>query len=169
MRVPPANGMPGIHHVMSRTVKDPFCRYQTMKGKRVERKGGWDTQWPAHRTQRWKRIGHHQRRHRHQNHSWRIQRSSAGKPWCTKGPVGRHHPAKWATGSTSTTPTSPLETTTSSRYGGCSASCTTKNCCTRVIPSNPIHPLPARAPAPTSSTSRAATAMLPIPHHRCPV
>ena len=40
---PSANGMPGIHHVMSRTVKDLFCRYQTMKGKRVERKGGWDT------------------------------------------------------------------------------------------------------------------------------
>lgn len=40
---PSANGMPGIHHVMGRTVKDIFCRYQTMKGKRVERKGGWDT------------------------------------------------------------------------------------------------------------------------------
>ncbi len=40
---PSANGMPGIHHVMGRTVKDIFCRYQTMKGKRVLRKGGWDT------------------------------------------------------------------------------------------------------------------------------
>ena len=40
---PSANGMPGIHHVMARTVKDLFCRYQTLKGKRVERKGGWDT------------------------------------------------------------------------------------------------------------------------------
>lgn len=40
---PSANGRPGIHHVMARTVKDLFCRYQTMKGKRVERKGGWDT------------------------------------------------------------------------------------------------------------------------------
>ena len=40
---PSANGKPGIHHVMGRTVKDLFCRYQTMKGKRVERKGGWDT------------------------------------------------------------------------------------------------------------------------------
>src|SRR5690606_26377687 len=38
-----ANGKPGIHHVMSRTVKDIFCRFHTMKGKRVERKGGWDT------------------------------------------------------------------------------------------------------------------------------
>lgn len=40
---PSANGLPGIHHVMARTVKDIFCRFQTMKGKRVERKGGWDT------------------------------------------------------------------------------------------------------------------------------
>ncbi len=40
---PSANGKPGIHHVMARTVKDLFCRYQTMKGKLVERKGGWDT------------------------------------------------------------------------------------------------------------------------------
>ena len=40
---PSANGKPGIHHVMARTVKDLFCRYHTMQGKRVERKGGWDT------------------------------------------------------------------------------------------------------------------------------
>lgn len=40
---PSANGMPGIHHVMARTIKDMFCRFQTMKGKQVKRKGGWDT------------------------------------------------------------------------------------------------------------------------------
>lgn len=40
---PSANGKPGIHHVMARTIKDLFCRFQTMKGYRVERKGGWDT------------------------------------------------------------------------------------------------------------------------------
>ena len=40
---PSANGMPGIHHVMARTIKDIFCRYHTMAGQRVERKGGWDT------------------------------------------------------------------------------------------------------------------------------
>lgn len=40
---PSANGMPGIHHVMARTVKDIFCRFHTMQGQRVERKGGWDT------------------------------------------------------------------------------------------------------------------------------
>lgn len=40
---PSANGMPGIHHVMARTIKDIFCRYKTMKGYLVERKAGWDT------------------------------------------------------------------------------------------------------------------------------
>ncbi len=40
---PSANGTPGIHHVMARTVKDIFCRYKTMSGYRVNRKGGWDT------------------------------------------------------------------------------------------------------------------------------
>ncbi|HEU4861899.1 MAG TPA: isoleucine--tRNA ligase, partial [Chitinophagaceae bacterium] len=40
---PSANGMPGIHHVISRTLKDLVCRYKTMKGFRVKRKGGWDT------------------------------------------------------------------------------------------------------------------------------
>lgn len=40
---PSANGMPGIHHVMARTIKDIFCRYQTLKGKQVHRKAGWDT------------------------------------------------------------------------------------------------------------------------------
>ena len=40
---PSANGVPGIHHVMARTIKDLFCRYQTLKGKHVGRKGGWDT------------------------------------------------------------------------------------------------------------------------------
>ncbi|AYA37985.1 isoleucine--tRNA ligase [Hymenobacter oligotrophus] len=40
---PSANGAPGIHHVMARTVKDIFCRYQTLKGFQVNRKGGWDT------------------------------------------------------------------------------------------------------------------------------
>jgi isoleucyl-tRNA synthetase len=40
---PSANGMPGIHHVISRTIKDIFCRYKTMQGFLVERKAGWDT------------------------------------------------------------------------------------------------------------------------------
>ncbi len=40
---PSANGAPGIHHVMARAVKDIFCRYKTLKGFQVKRKGGWDT------------------------------------------------------------------------------------------------------------------------------
>ena len=40
---PSANGMPGIHHVMARTIKDIFCRYKTMNGYQVNRKAGWDT------------------------------------------------------------------------------------------------------------------------------
>ena len=40
---PSANGLPGIHHVMGRTVKDIFCRYKTLQGFQVKRKAGWDT------------------------------------------------------------------------------------------------------------------------------
>ncbi|MGA7172159.1 MAG: class I tRNA ligase family protein, partial [Candidatus Dormiibacterota bacterium] len=40
---PTANGMPGIHHVLARSFKDCFLRYQQMRGRRVERRGGWDT------------------------------------------------------------------------------------------------------------------------------
>ncbi len=40
---PSANGLPGIHHVISRTIKDLFCRYKTLQGYRVKRKAGWDT------------------------------------------------------------------------------------------------------------------------------
>jgi len=40
---PSANGMPGIHHVMARSIKDIFCRYKTQKGFQVKRKAGWDT------------------------------------------------------------------------------------------------------------------------------
>src|SRR5215470_6346723 len=40
---PSANGMPGIHHVMSRAIKDIFCRFKTLQGYQVKRKAGWDT------------------------------------------------------------------------------------------------------------------------------
>ncbi|MBR0139107.1 MAG: class I tRNA ligase family protein, partial [Firmicutes bacterium] len=40
---PTANGKPGIHHVMARTLKDSVCRYKTMQGYKVSRKAGWDT------------------------------------------------------------------------------------------------------------------------------
>lgn len=54
---PSANGMPGIHHVMARAIKDIFCRYKTMTGFRVERKGGWDTHGLPIELQVEKRLG----------------------------------------------------------------------------------------------------------------
>jgi isoleucyl-tRNA synthetase len=54
---PSANGMPGIHHVMARAMKDMFCRYKTLQGYRVERKAGWDTHGLPIELQVEKRLG----------------------------------------------------------------------------------------------------------------
>lgn len=54
---PSANGMPGIHHVMSRTYKDLVCRYKTLRGYQVKRKGGWDTHGLPVELQVEKRLG----------------------------------------------------------------------------------------------------------------
>jgi len=54
---PSANGMPGIHHVMARAIKDIFCRYKTLQGYRVERKAGWDTHGLPIELQVEKRLG----------------------------------------------------------------------------------------------------------------
>ncbi|PHX92681.1 MAG: isoleucine--tRNA ligase [Flavobacteriales bacterium] len=54
---PSANGMPGIHHVMSRAIKDIFCRYKTQQGFRVGRKAGWDTHGLPIELQVEKRLG----------------------------------------------------------------------------------------------------------------
>jgi len=54
---PSANGKPGIHHVMARAIKDIFCRYKTLKGFQVERKGGWDTHGLPVELQVEKRMG----------------------------------------------------------------------------------------------------------------
>jgi isoleucyl-tRNA synthetase len=54
---PSANGVPGIHHVMGRTMKDIFCRYKTLQGYRVDRKGGWDTHGLPVELQVEKRLG----------------------------------------------------------------------------------------------------------------
>ena len=54
---PSANGMPGIHHVMGRAIKDTFCRYKTLQGYRVERKAGWDTHGLPVELQVEKRLG----------------------------------------------------------------------------------------------------------------
>ena len=69
---PSANGMPGIHHVMARTIKDTFCRYKTMKGFQVKRKAGWDT---ACGTGCGKGIAYHQRGYRKDHFCCRVQRS----------------------------------------------------------------------------------------------
>jgi isoleucyl-tRNA synthetase len=54
---PSANGKPGIHHVMARTIKDLFCRYKTLRGYQVKRKGGWDTHGLPIEIQVEKRLG----------------------------------------------------------------------------------------------------------------
>ena len=54
---PTANGRPGIHHVIARTIKDVFCRYHTMKGFCVERKAGWDTHGLPVEIEAEKRLG----------------------------------------------------------------------------------------------------------------
>lgn len=54
---PSANGRPGIHHVMARTIKDLFCRYKTLRGFQVKRKGGWDTHGLPIEIQVEKRLG----------------------------------------------------------------------------------------------------------------
>ncbi|MBU6325435.1 MAG: class I tRNA ligase family protein, partial [Bacteroidetes bacterium] len=54
---PSANGLPGIHHVMSRALKDIFCRYKTLQGFRVDRRAGWDTHGLPVELQVEKRLG----------------------------------------------------------------------------------------------------------------
>ena len=54
---PSANGKPGIHHVLARTIKDIFCRYKTMQGFQVKRKAGWDTHGLPRRAWRRKNLG----------------------------------------------------------------------------------------------------------------
>jgi len=61
---PLANGMPGIHHVMARSIKDIFCRYKTMKGFLVKRKAGWDTHGLPVELGVEKSHGYHQGRYR---------------------------------------------------------------------------------------------------------
>lgn len=60
---PSANGMPGIHHVMARAIKDIFCRYKTMQGFQVKRKAGWDTHGLPVELGVEKKLRHHQRRY----------------------------------------------------------------------------------------------------------
>ena len=61
---PSANGMPGIHHVMARTIKDTFCRFKTMKGFQVKRKAGWGHTRTSGRTGSGKGTWNYQRGYR---------------------------------------------------------------------------------------------------------
>ena len=69
---PSANGMPGIHHVMARSIKDIFCRYKTMKGFQVKRKAGWDTHGLPVELGVEKNLGIKKRRYRKENICRRI-------------------------------------------------------------------------------------------------
>ena len=114
---PSANGTPGIHHVMARTIKDIFCRYKTQQGYLVHRKAGWDT------------------------HGLPVELGVEKKLGITKEDIGRtisieeynracreavmeytglwkNSRAKWVIGSIWTTPTSLTTTNTSKPSGG---------------------------------------------------
>jgi isoleucyl-tRNA synthetase len=113
---PTANGLPGVHHVLSRTVKDVVCRYQAMRGRYVARKGGWDT--PAFRSRsRWSVSSESAARTRSSNSGSRVQRALPGgvlkyeNEW-------RRNTERSASGSTWTTRTSRSRTTTSRPCGG---------------------------------------------------
>jgi len=64
---PSANGMPGIHHVIARSIKDIFCRYKTMKGFLVKRKAGWDTHGLPVELSVEKSLGNYQGEYREKN------------------------------------------------------------------------------------------------------
>ena len=136
---PSANGKPGIHHVMARAIKDIFCRFQTLKGHRVERKAGWDTHGLPVELGVEKEFG--------------ITKEDIGTKLtveeyndaCRKTVMrytrsGTTSPVKWATGWTWMRPTSPTTPSTWSRCGGCWPKCTRRACCTRATPSSPTAP-----------------------------
>ena len=111
---PSANGMPGIHHVMARSIKDIFCRYKTMKGFQVKRKAGWDTHGLPVELGVEKALG--------------ITKEDIGKTIsvaeynaaCRKDVrSGKTLPTKWVIGWICRIPTSPMTTVTSKRCGGC--------------------------------------------------
>ena len=135
---PSANGMPGIHHVMARTIKDIFCRYKTMKGFHVKRKAGWDTHGLPVELGVEKSLG--------------ITKEDIGKKISVDeyNSACRREVMKY---------TREWENLTNSMYGGCCRNFTTKDTCTKAIPYSPTLRLPAQALARTSLTSRDATAM----------
>ena len=86
---PTANGRPGSHHVLARVFKDIFPRYQTMLGKYVERKGGWDCHGLPVEIAVEQKLGfNNQARHRALRHR-RVQRSSAASRSSSSSRTGR--------------------------------------------------------------------------------
>ena len=153
---PSANGMPGIHHVISRTLKDMVCRYKTMTGHQVKRKGGWDTHGLPVELGVEKELG--------------ITKEDIGKTISVEDYNRRCREAvlrykdKWDDLTRRMgywvdldNPYVPSRTTTSKRSGGASKGSTKRGSSTRVSASSPIHRRPARASARTSSTSPAPT------------
>ena len=154
---PSANGMPGIHHVLARTIKDTFCRFKTMQGFEVRRKAGWDT------------------------HGLPVELGVEKKLGITKEDIGkkisvdeynaqcRSEVMKYTKEWTALTKQMGYWVDLDNPYitydnkyiescGTCSSNSTRRAICTRVILSSPTLPLPARASRRTSSTSPAATA-----------
>src|SRR5690625_153895 len=70
---PTANGQPGIHHVISRTIKDLVCRYQTMLGRHVTRIAGWDTHGLPVEIEAEKKLGISGKRERSEEHTSELQ------------------------------------------------------------------------------------------------
>ena len=70
---PSANGLPGIHHVMARAIKDIFCRYKTLDGFQVNRKAGWDTHGLPVELGVEKELGIYQRRYWKNDKCRRLQ------------------------------------------------------------------------------------------------
>ena len=96
---PSANGMPGIHHVISRTLKDLVCRYKTMKGFQVKRKGGWDTHGLPVELGVEKELGI-TKEDIGKKSVWKNIIRNAGKRYCGIKINGMTLPEKWVTGLT---------------------------------------------------------------------
>ena len=137
---PSANGKPGIHHVMARAIKDIFCRFQTLKGHRVERKAGWDTHGLPVELGVEKELG--------------ITKEDIG----TKLTVEEYNDACRKTVMRYTSEwneltrqmgywvprTSPTTPSTWNRCGGSWPNCTKRACSTKATPSSPTAPWPER-------------------------
>ena len=155
---PSANGVPGIHHVMARTIKDIFCRYKTLKGFNVQRKAGWDTHGLPVELGVEKSLG--------------ITKEDIGKKIsvedynaaCRKEvmkykDLWDNLTRKMGYWVIWITRTSLLPTNTSKASGICSNSSTKRICSTKVIRYSRFRRRRARGSARTNSTSPVATAM----------